>query len=438
MKFKGRKILARLFRIPAIIRGLEEGGVNWRLTDEAQRDRMQLNALNDVWRDAVDNIPFYKWWKELHHLPDKILSLEDYAKWPILKKSDLQAHSEMLRRKTDRRFHQSVTSGATGEPLHFGTFPEQGRRVSASMLMARAGLGVFPGDRIFLFWGHRHFFGQGFKAKWRFFLRRLKDWLNNTFRADACDLSPENLSFVGRKINRFNPEVIIAYSGSLLAFVRFAKERGISFSGNCLKCIICTAGPLLKNERNEVSTFFEAPVYMEYGAMDTGQMAYMQKDGRYHVFQHYRMLHTFNDGVADVNLTTSLTKDYLPFFRYYVGDYLTDCRHTSDGRVLDFSEVWGRGSDVITLPSGNKFQVVTFMVCVEECAKALAYQLIRKGDKFVFCVQTSSPLTAEERAHFFDCAYAVAPEIRQLDMVLVEKDELIKAPSGKIRLLIEE
>ena len=67
----------------------------------------------------------------------------------------------------------------------------------------------------------------------------------------------------------------------------------------------------------------------------------MQRDGRYHVVQHYRMLHTINDGVADVNLVTSMTKDYLPFFRYYVGDYLADCHYTSDGRVLDFAEVWG-------------------------------------------------------------------------------------------------
>lgn len=433
-----RKTFTRFLRIPAILRGLQEGGENWRLISQEDLDAYQLQQLNEVWADAVENVPFYKWWKEKHKLPDRIVSLEDYAKWPVLKKSDLQAHPELLRRKTARKFHTSCTSGATGQPLHFGTFPEQGQRVNACMLMARAGLDFFPGDRVFLYWGHRHFYGRGWRSKIRFFIRRCKDWLNNTYRVDACELTPRYLTFIGKKINRFNPEIIVAYSGSLLAFVRFARERGMRFTGKQLKCIICTAGPLLENERAEVSACFDAPVYMEYGAMDTGQMAYMQKDGRYHVFQHYRMIHTMHDGIADVNVMTSLTKDYLPFFRYYVGDYLTDCRYTPDGRVTSFSEVWGRGSDVITLPSGSKLQVLTLMVCVEKCTKALAYQIIRRGDKFMFCVQVSSPLTAEEREHFFDCAFAITPELRELNMELVEKAELIKAKSGKIRLLVEE
>lgn len=432
-----RKQIVKVLRIPALMRGLHEGGVNWSLCDESVRDRMQLDALNEVWQDAVENIPFYAWWKEQHNLPDKIASFEEYAKWPVLKKSELQSHQEMLIRCTNRKSHASVTGGATGEPLHFRNFPEQATRVNASLLMARAGLGMFPGDRIFLFWGHRHFYGIGLAAKKRFFIRRCKDWLNNTYRADACDLTPQYLTWLGKKISRFNPEAIIAYSGSLLAFVRFAKERDIVFKGGRLRCIICTAGPLLKNEREEVSAYFGAPVYMEYGAMDTGQMAYMQKDGRYHVFQHYRMIQTVNDGVADVNVLTSLTKDYLPFFRYYVGDYLTDCKYTLDGRVLSFSEVWGRGSDVITLPSGSKLQALSLMVCVEKCPKALAYQVVRKGSIFEMHLQVSSPLSDDERTHFFDCAYAITPELKQLNMAIVEKDELVKAPSGKIRLLIE-
>lgn len=433
-----RKIFAQVLRTPALLRGLKEGGDNWWITSPDERDARQLACLNEAWADAVLNIPFYAKWKERHGLPVRIESLADYAKWPILKKSDLQASPELLQRKTNRKFHMSCTSGATGQPLHFGTFLEQGQRANACMLMARAGLDFYPGDRVFLYWGHRYFYGQGWRSQVRFFFRRCKDWLNNTYRADACELTPKYLLFIGKKINGFNPEVIIAYSGSLLAFVRFAREKGLSYTGKQIKCVICTAGPLLANERTEVSSYFRAPVYMEYGAMDTGQMAYMQKDGRYHVFQNYRMMHTVNDGTADVNVITSLTKDYLPFFRYYVGDYLTDCKYTPDGRVLSFTEVWGRGSDVITLPSGNKLQVLSLMVCVEDCPKALAYQMIRRGDKFEFCLQTSSPLTDDEKSHFFDCAYAITPELRDLDMALVEKDELIKAKSGKIRLLIEE
>ena len=433
-----RKTFARILRLPALLRGLKEGGENWFLLSHSELDAYQLAQLNNVWRDAVENIPFYADWKKQHNLPDQIASLKDYAKWPILKKSDLQANPKLLERKTNRKYHESVTGGATGEPLHFGTFPEQGQRINASILMARAGLDFFPGDKVFLFWGHRHFYGHGLRSRVRFFVRRCKDWLNNTYRADACDLSPRYLSFIGRKVNRFNPEVIIAYSASLLAFVRFAKERGMSFAGKQLKCIICTAGPLMKNERGEVSSYFGAPVYMEYGAMDAGCMAYMQKDGRYHVFQHYRMLHTINDGTGDINLVTTLTKDYLPLFRYQIGDYLKDCIYTSDGRVISIGEVYGRGSDVIILPSGLRFQVQTFMVCAEEIGKILAYQLVRKGEILEFHIQVTESLTEVERTIVQEKAYSIIPELKAIGFAIVEVTELIKAPSGKIRLLVEE
>jgi phenylacetate-coenzyme A ligase PaaK-like adenylate-forming protein len=434
-----RKTIAHFLRVPALLRGLHEGAENWCMGGWGSKvlDEYQLTMLNEVWTDAITNVPFYDFWKKKHNLPNNIESLEEYALWPILKKADIQSHHDLLRRDTPKRFHESVTGGATGEPLHFCTFPEQSQRVNSCILMARAGLDFYPGDRVFILWGHRHFYGHGIKSRIKFFIRQCKDWLNNSYRADACDLSPHYLRNVSRKLKRFAPDVIIAYSASLLAFVRFSKENGLQIPRHPLKCIICTAGALSYSEREEISAYFHASVYMEYGSMDAGCLAYMQKDGRYHVFSHYRMLHTINDGTGDLNLVTSLTKDYLPLFRYQIGDYLSDCKYTSDGRVETFGEIWGRGSDVITLPSGNKCQCQTFMVCAEEIKKVLAYQVIKKGETFEFCVLVASPLTTEERAIMLDKVYSILPELRHVDIKIVEKKELIKAPSGKIRLFVD-
>ena len=35
-------------------------------------------------------------------------------------------------------------------------------------------------------------------------------------------------------------------------------------------------------------------------------------------------------------------------------------------------------------------------------------------------------------------AYSIIPELQDVEITIVEKDELVKAPSGKIRLLVEE
>lgn len=433
-----RKIVTRVLRLPAILRGLREGGEYWALLSFDDLKSYQLRQLNEAWVDAVANVPFYKWWRDHHRLPGHIASLEEYAQWPILRKSDLQSHPELLVRNSNCTFHVSVTGGATGEPLRFGTYPEQGRRVNACMLMARAGLGFLPGDRVFLFWGHRHFYGHGLKSKIKFLIRRCKDWLNNSYRADACDLSPFYLGFILKKLSRYQPEVIVSYSASLLVLVRFAKSHDVSLKLPKLKCIICTAGPLLAQERAEISAFLGVPVYMEYGAMDAGQMAYMSKDERYHVFQRYRLLQTINDGIGDLALVTTLTKDYLPLFRYQMGDYLKGCTYAADGRVQTFKEVYGRGSDVITLPNGLRFQVQTFMVCAEELPKVLAYQLIKCGCALEFRVQVTSPLGEDEKMIIREKAYSIIPELRTIGFSIEDAKDLIKAPSGKIRLLVEE
>ena len=430
-----RKDIVHLLRHKAIHRAMTLGGRYFGLADSASLDRYQLDRLNAVWAEAVANVPFYSFWKEKHNLPDRINSFADYAQWPILKKTDLQAHADLLVRKTARRSNASVTGGSTGEPLHFRTFPEQSLRGSESMLMARAGVGFYPGDRVFLFWGHRHFYGHGYKSKIKFFMRRCRDWVNNTYRADACDLSPHYLAFVEKKMRSWNPEVIIAYSASLLVFCRNLHGK---FRLPRLRCIICSAGPLTKSERDEISGVLGAPVYMEYGAMDAGLMAHMAQDGRYRVFQENRLLQTVNDGTGDLNLVTSLHEDYLPFFRYQIGDYLKDCTYTSDGRVLTIGEVWGRSHDELTLPGGKKVHAYVFMVLAEEVSKILAYQLVKKAESLELHLQVSSPLSEEELRRVMEKAYSLVNGLEKMEFKVMEKASLIKAPSGKIRLLIEE
>lgn len=432
-----QKRIIYILRTNAILRALQCGGVNWTFVSAKDRDAYQLKKLNEVWQHAVQNVPFYKMWQKTHNLPGTITSFEEFAKWPILKKSDLQQHADLLKWDPGKPIHWSVTGGATGEPLHFGTMPGQSQQISESLLLARAALGFMPGDRVFLFWGHRHFYGHGLKSKIKFFIRRCKDFVNNSYRADACDLSPEYLNFVGRKLRRMRPEILISYSASLLAFCRSQRGKGDDYTKLGLKTIICTAGPLTKEERREITVFFNTPVYMEYGSMDAGLMGYMTPTGHYSVIHRDCILHTQSDGTGDLNLVTLLYPRYLPLIRYQIGDYLKDCTYTPDGRVETIGEVWGRGSDVVELANGLKFQAYTFMVCAEEIKKILAYQLVKKTTGLEFHIQVSESLTPEEQDVIKEKAYSIIAELREVGFTIVENENLIKAPSGKIRLLVD-
>lgn len=408
----------------------------------------QLEKFNAVWKDAIENVPFYAEWKAKYGLPDQIRDLKKLQAWPILEKKDLILNREKLTRKGVAKFHESVTGGATGEPLHFRTMAGESDQVAVNKWIGWARMGIYPDSRCFLLWGHRHFYGQGFASNIRFKFRQLKDWMTNNLRADATDLSPAALRKDYELMRKFQPECIIAYSASLLALVRTVRDDKIHCSSSpstftSLKAVICTAGPLTKEERGEISSFFGVPVAMEYGSMEAGVMAYktLATDDRYKVFDQTHILHADMEQTTGRSsiLVTSLTKRYLPLIRYRIGDYMEGVSLRDDGAVESFDEVTGRTGDMIDLGDGMRFHGYSLMVCAEENPKIVAYQLRvnKKNKKVVFVAQTTAPLFDGERIQISRHAADVA-KVPASIISVEEAKELVKAPSGKIRLVIEE
>lgn len=403
----------------------------------------RLDKFNAVWRDAVENVSFYAEWRNRHRLPDKITSLKELESWPILRKQDLILNRDKLVRKDVTRYHESVTGGATGEPLHFRTMAGESDAVTMNKWIGWARMGIYPDTRCFLLWGHRHFYGQGLKSNLKFAWRQFKDWMTNNLRADATDLSQTALRKDIEKLMRFKPECIIAYSASLLALVRSCSEYRERCQGLGIKAIICTAGPLTKSEREEIAAFFNAPVGMEYGSMEAGVMACQtpKTDDMYEVFDQTHIIHaeSGNDRVFNQIIVTTLTRRYLPLIRYRIGDFMSEACVREDGTVKRFREVAGRSGDMIDLGDGIRFHGYSLMVCAEENPKIIAYQLKvnKKKGIVTFLAQTLSPLTDGEKVR----VQKHAADIASIDYRLIkveEVSELVKAPSGKIRLVLEE
>ena len=403
----------------------------------------RLDKFNLVWRDAFENVPFYTEWKVRYGLPDAIQKLEELTRWPVLEKQDLILNRDKLVRKDITRFHESVTGGATGEPLHFRTMPGECDAVTMNKWIGWARMGIYPDSRCFLLWGHRHFYGQGLMSNLKFAWRQAKDWMTNNLRVDATDLSQAALRKDVEKLIRFKPECVIAYSASLLALVRSCDEYRDRCQKLGIKAVICTAGPLTKSERKEIGIFFNAPVGMEYGSMEAGVMAYQtpMTDGKYKVFDKTHIVHSEAEnstGRCQI-LVTTLTKRYLPLIRYRIGDYMENVNVGEDGSVCEFAEVTGRTGDLIDLGNGIRFHGYSLMVCAEENPKIVAYQLRvdKSRCKVKFVAQTVSRLSEDEKkqiqCHAADVA-SISPEMIEVEDV----DELVKAPSGKIRLVINE
>lgn len=402
----------------------------------------RLDRFNAVWQDAVENVPFYAEWKMKHGLPGRIEDLSELQGWPVLEKKDLILNRDKLTRRGVTKFHESVTGGATGEPLHFRTMPGDSLPSNTNLWIGRARMDIFPDTRTFLLWGHRHFYGQGWRSDLRFKIRQLKDWVTNHVRVDATDLSVGALRHDVDELIRFKPECVYAYSASLLALVRTCKERVDECRALKLKAIICTAGPLDANERMEISEFFAAPVGMEYGSMEGGVMAYQTPvtNCRYQVFDTH-LIQTMPEPVTgnDQVLVTKLYKSYLPLIRYRLGDYIEGACVDEAGFVVRFDEVLGRTGDEVDMGNGIKFHGQSFMTCAEGFDKVVAYQIRvnRRLGRVTFVAQTIAPLSEEEKKEIVKRSAHMSG--LTLDSIHVEETaELVKAPSGKIRLVITE
>ena len=406
----------------------------------------RLEKFNAVWADAVANVPFYAEWKTRHGLPDRISDLKELATWPILEKKDLILNREKLVRRDVTRFHESVTGGATGEPLHFRTMPGESDAVTANKWIGWARMGICPDSRMFLLWGHRHFYGQGWKSNLKFKVRQFKDWMTNHKRADATDLSPTALRRDYAMMRKFNPECIVAYSASLLALVRTMRDEmkgeGERRRFPTLKAVICTAGPLTKEERGEIEAFFGVPVAMEYGSMEAGVMAYQtpMTGGRYRVFDTH-VLQAVPESVTGNSqvLVTKLYNCYLPLIRYKIGDYISGETVSDNGLIIGFDEVYGRTGDEVEMGNGIRFHGQSFMTCAEGFDQIIAYQIRvdRKQGRVTFVAQTIAPLSVAEKSEIVKRA-AHMSGVSSEAIAVEETAELVKAPSGKIRLVMEE
>ena len=403
----------------------------------------RLDKFNIVWRDAFENVPFYAEWKMKWGLPGEINDIAELPKWPILEKKDLILNRDKLVRKNVTRYHESVTGGATGEPLHFRTMAGESDVVTMNKWIGWARMGIYPDSRCFVLWGHRHFYGQGLKSNLKFAWRQFKDWMVNNLRADATDLSQKALEKDVERLIHFRPEGVIAYSASLLALVRSCKVYREKCQRLGIKAIICTAGPLTKEERGEIGSFFNAPVGMEYGSMEGGVMAYQtpMTGGHYEVFDKTHIIHAVPEPVSGNSqvLVTKLYPSYLPLIRYKIGDYILGENTDKDGTVKGFREVYGRAGDEVDMGNGVKFHGQSFMTCAEGFDKIIAYQIRvnKKSGKVVFVAQTLSPLSEDEQHEIIKRA-AHMSGLAQASISVQEAKELIKAPSGKIRLVVEE
>ena len=129
--------------------------------DDSLTADIQLSKLQDVWSDAVADVPYYSRIVRDGLAPAQIHTWDDFYSIPELTRDILQDQPEQFVRISGLPDLSRMTGGSTGNPVKFGVWKSEDQIIRFLKLVLWAKVGYVPSDRLFLLWGHSHLLGTG-------------------------------------------------------------------------------------------------------------------------------------------------------------------------------------------------------------------------------------------------------------------------------------
>jgi phenylacetate-CoA ligase len=322
-------------------------------------ERLQFQALLGLLEHAYAKSTYYRReWDRLGLKPEKLESLTDFERWPILTKEIIRSNRNQMRIEVPgQRMISKATGGSSGVPLQLDLNMESHERRVAATYRAYSWAGAGPGTRQFFFWG----VPLGDRS-WRQRTKdRLYDWLNRRLTVNTFEFSRKRARDFLDRLNRYRPDVIVAYTNPLYSFARVLEEEKLDPYPP--RSIVVGAEKLYPFQRELIERVFRAPVFETYGAREFMIIGgECDRHAGLHLTIENLLVEVVDDhgrrtppGEEGNVLVTDLTNRGMPFIRYLNGDRavagFTDC---SCGRGLPLlQKVVGRQLDMIETPDGR-------------------------------------------------------------------------------------
>ena len=396
-----------------------------------QWERLQ-RLIAHCWRE----VPYYqRLWKEAGAQPGDIRSMADYARLPMLTKTDIRASFDDLHAPTRAgSMEYKATGGSTGEPLRFGYTRESYERRMAVMWRGYAWAGARMGRRTLYLWG-----GAVGHTGWR---QRAKERVYHAAFArrmlDSFRMRESNLADYAKTIDRYRPEVVVAYVDPLVRLAEWMLASG--HVAHRPRAILTGAEALSGAQREILQCAFHAPVYNTYGCREFMLIASEceRRDGL-HVNADHLLVETVATGLNEPGdvVITDLHNYGMPFLRYRNGDLATaDTRRCACGRGLPMlKQVEGRRLDALQSRDGRFLPGEFFPHLMKEFDGVLRYQVVQRSlDSLDLSIVRGAGFddSATERIRA-EVARVLGAEM-QLRIHFV--DAIASLPNGKFRVTI--
>lgn len=388
----------------------------------------QMKALNAVWTQAQNDIPVYANLARKIGTTNGFTSLAHYAETiPVMDKNSL---SGPFVRSTKSHDFVRITGGSSGTPTHLPAWNSENVFAKEALLIGRLWNNVEPGDSLCLIWGHSHLLGSGLAGWLNCNKRRLKDLFLGYTRLNCYDLSNTALERMSVQLERLSFDYVLGYSRALDALARHVEARGMSLPRSA-KAVIATAEELpFDDSQAVIERAFRAPLVMEYGAVETGPIAYTLPGAGYRVCWWSYLVEALDEQL----LVTALYPRATPLFRYAIGDKIAGAEEFShDTSLIAFGSLKGRSNTPVVLPSGRRLHSEVASHVFRAVAGVQHYQLECHADYVLGRYVAERELTNAERETLQRLSYGIDPEYGEaLRLERCHFDDLTQAVSGKI------
>lgn len=393
--------------------------------DFASRDdilRIQKEKLDNLLRHAVTNSDFYR-----ENKRDSIDPYHWLTHFSIIEKKDLLTQQDRISNKVvGQRHFTAETSGTSGEALVFTKNEDWDSLNRASSNRGYSWYDVRNFERNGVFWGYSFSPAQRFKT-------RILDFLQNRFRLFSYDESS-----VDRFLKKLRKASYLHGYSSMIYEVACIGER-LGYKPTDfpkMKMVKGTSEKIYPFYNEVVKRVFGHAIVSEYGAAETGIIAFECPKGYMHINEENVIVEELNGEIV----VTNLNSYSFPIIRYRLGDSVKLAPHSvcSCGRNSNvILEIEGRVGKSI-LGKQGKYPSLTLYYIFKNLAlqhdMKLQYQAYQSKKGYLE-IKIPDRLTTEQELYVLKEAQSYFKEDVE---VTVKQNETIHSKTGKLKDFITE
>ncbi len=407
----------------------------------SQLEAFQLQALQKLLRHAGTTCPYYqRTWNALGIDPAGVQSLEDLHRWPLSTRETIRENRLPMRSQLPIKLLTKGTGGSSGEPLQFDLCHDSNDRRTAMMYRGYGWAGGAPGSRQLYIWGSH----VGKVPVWKRWKAALHHGFDNHRILSCFEFTPEKMESHWRALERYRPEVIVAYTNPVYEFARFLQAH--NYRPTVRRSVIVGAEKLHDFQRKLIEDVFGVPVFETYGSREVMLIgAECERHTGLHVSMENLIVEILDDdgrptpvGEEGNVVITDLFNYGMPFIRYVNGDRAVAASEPCPcGRGLTLlKKVTGRRLDLLETPDGRKIPGEFFPHLIKEFPAVRRFQVIQERlESITVKLVSDGGITLADRHLLMEEIRKVAGDEVEIDLQYVNDIPLTRA--GKHHVVVQ-